>query len=382
MFLTRSSIHSSLLFLAAVYLFCSSGGGLIAQDELQGGRDGILFYKDDKITDGPYIFFEGKETYVKWVMEKKLVVEKYDPSKQAHFQSLFSVFPDQNVLKKNKFKKPDFKQEFDGVDKVLAMSDVHGQLDLFVEFLSNHKVIDEAGNWIYGKGHLMIVGDIFDRGAYVTEILWLVYQLEIQAKKQGGKVHFILGNHEYMVLEKDLRYIHDKYAQTAQLMDTSYDYLYSDATFLGRWLRTKPVMVTINDILFVHAGASPKFVAYGLDPAMANKYFLNTIIDHDWEIVKQDSVAVLLDGSDGPVWYRGYFRDDQLTTENIDNILAYFNVRHIVVGHTSFEKLTPLFEQRIIGIDSSIKNGEGGEVLIIENKQFYIGTLTGAKVKL
>lgn len=377
---------SSIIFILVIFPFLSYGEG-----NLHGGNETIAFescqqvfdfYNNSQITDGPFIFFEEKETLVKWVADDQLMVEKYVPSKQEYFQSLFKVFPDKDALKKKKFEKPDFKQEFHGVDKILAISDVHGQLNLFFEFLLNHKVIDIQGNWIYGTGHLMIDGDIFDRGAHVTEILWLVYQLEVQAEQKGGKVHFILGNHEYMVLEKDLRYIHEKYAKTAQLMDTSYDHLYSTATFLGRWLRTKPVMVKINDILFVHGGASPKFTDYGLSPLIANEYFLNNIIDKNWEIVKQDSVAILLDGSDGPLWYRGYFRDDELTTDQVDEILAYFNVSHIVVGHTSQDKVTPLFEKKIIGIDSSIKNGKGGEVLIIENNSFFAGTKDGTRTKL
>ena len=43
----------------------------------------------------------------------------------------------------------------------------------------------------------------------VNEILWFVYDLEGQAKEKGGRVHYLLGNHEYMVLYNDLRYIHD-----------------------------------------------------------------------------------------------------------------------------------------------------------------------------
>jgi len=45
---------------------------------------------------------------------------------------------------------------------------------------------------------LVLVGDCVDRGQEVTQVLWLIYKLEIAAKNKGGSVHFVLGNHEIM----------------------------------------------------------------------------------------------------------------------------------------------------------------------------------------
>ena len=78
-------------------------------------------------------------------------------------------------------------------------------------------------------------------------MLWFVYQLEKQAEKSGGKVHFLLGNHEYMVLQKDLRYLHKKYNLASQLLNTPYDELYGVNTVLGRWLRSKATLIKINE---------------------------------------------------------------------------------------------------------------------------------------
>ena len=33
-------------------------------------------------------------------------------------------------------------------------------------------IVDDGGNWAFGQGHLVVVGDVFDRGDEVTEILW------------------------------------------------------------------------------------------------------------------------------------------------------------------------------------------------------------------
>ena len=72
------------------------------------------------------------------------------------------------------------------------------------------KVIDTDLTWSFGDGHLVIVGDVFDRGPNVTECLWLIYRLEQEASAAGGAVHFLLGNHELMVMRGDLRYLNER----------------------------------------------------------------------------------------------------------------------------------------------------------------------------
>ena len=84
------------------------------------------------------------------------------------------------------------------------------------------------------------MGDFFDRGLFVTQTLWLIYSLEEQAEKAGGKVHFVLGNHDLMNMNKDLRYVRKKYFENAKLMNEEPTFLLSQyGTELGKWLNTK-----------------------------------------------------------------------------------------------------------------------------------------------
>ena len=98
-----------------------------------------------------------------------------------------------------------------GVGKILAVSDIHGRYDFFTHILRKSGVIDDESHWCWGDGHLVINGDIFDRGDNVTEALWLIYKLENEADVQGGKVHLLLGNHELMAMEGDASYLSKKY---------------------------------------------------------------------------------------------------------------------------------------------------------------------------
>ena len=200
------------------------------------------------------------------------------------------------------------KSTYNKVKKIIALSDIHGQYDLTIELLKNNKVIDKELNWNFGKGHLVIAGDIFDRGDKVNEVLWLVYKLEIQAKNDGGRVHFVLGNHEFMVLQKDLRYIHEKYKVSSKLIGLEYDQLYGNKTVLGRWLRSKPSIIKINNNVFTHGGVSEEFlINRGVDFEKINlmmRYYIDTPFEE-----MNSSIYNLYNGEKSLIWYRDYFKE-------------------------------------------------------------------------
>ena len=203
---------------------------------------GFCFGGEKIISDGPYIFIKKNKLIEKNIIDSKVISKNL---KTSLYDTLYDAG----------------KSSFNRVKKIAALSDIHGQYDLLIELLQNNKIIDKNLNWSFGKGHFVIVGDIFDRGNKVNEILWFIYELEMQAKNAGGRVHYLLGNHEYMVLYNDLRYIHEKYNIVSKLLNLEYDQLYGDNTIIGRWLRSKSTIVKINDILFTHGGISEDFIS-------------------------------------------------------------------------------------------------------------------------
>ena len=56
-------------------------------------------------------------------------------------------------------------------------------------------VIDREMKWAFGEGHVVVVGDMFDRGPNVTDVLWLLYQPMRPFAHRGGTHH-----HERCVL--------------------------------------------------------------------------------------------------------------------------------------------------------------------------------------
>ena len=195
---------------------------------------------------------------------------------------------------------------FTGVERVVAMSDPHGAYDALAGTLANAGIVDADGNWIGAAAHLVITGDLLDRGADSRRIMDLVMRLEEQAPEAGGMVHLTLGNHEVMNLVGDLRYVAvGEYAAFAaeesaeererwfQSMLSTYRLnaegevdeaalreefdrarppgfyahrrAFGSEGKYGRWLLQKPLVVVVNDTAFVHGGLSPMVADFGLD---------------------------------------------------------------------------------------------------------------------
>lgn len=333
-------------------------------------------FPTDSLYELPQLFFHDNDTIIKWI----------EAGAKYEISSLYTTgFQDTVLRLEQRFHIPLTKaltyekeqdimsQEYDGVEQFVAISDIHGQYETFVELLEQHGVIDRQLNWIYGKGHLMINGDILDRGAGVTETLWLVFKLQQQAHEQGGKVHYTIGNHELMVLDNDLRYIHKKYTAGQDILGESYHAQFSNQSFFGQWMRQNPVMVKINRTGFVHAGISPVVIERGLTPKDINRLFIDSIYTQEKDTYRKSEKLNFLARTHGPVWYRGYFKDDDLTETDIEKMLQWWNVDRIVVGHTSQKAIITLFGGSVVAIDSSVKYGDRGEVLIYEKGAFFRG---------
>jgi hypothetical protein len=189
-----------------------------------------------------------------------------------------------------------------GVEKVVAVSDVHGAYAAMVRTLRNANVLDGKLGWAGGAAHLVITGDILDRGPDSRKVMDLLMRLETESAAAGGRVHLLLGNHEVMNLTGDLRYVSaaeyaafsaDEVAADRDRAFRMFQSMRPDAPDpealkrefemrappgyfghrrafspdgrYGKWLLQKPLMVVINDTAFVHGGVSPMVAELGLE---------------------------------------------------------------------------------------------------------------------
>lgn len=265
--------------------------------------------------------------------------------------------------------------------RIIAVSDIHGQFGLLTRLLRANGVIDGRDRWNARRDHLVVAGDVFDRGEDVAETLWLLFQLQQQARAAGGAVHFLLGNHETMALYGSTHYVHPALIDGARLLGRPYDALYGEDSVLGRWLRTRPVLLKLGDTLFLHGGISPRDVGL-VDAMAATNAAYQRSLGTPRERIKADPVlAPLYDHASSPIWYRGYF-DGQLDTTAVRALVARLGVARIVVGHTTVGEVASFHDGRVIAIDGGLKRGKTGQLLFIEGDRLSRGLLDGRREAL
>jgi len=204
---------------------------------------------------------------------------------------------------------------FTGVEKIVAIGDVHGAYEELVGTLQAAGVLDQQLTWAAGDTHLVFTGDLLDRGPDSRHVMDLVMRLERESVLAGGRVHQLLGNHEVMNLIGDLRYVslpeyaafaeeesaeerahwyqwykRNRPAETdAQALRSEFEnkappgfFAYrrafrSDGAY-GKWLLEKPLMVVVNDVAFVHGGVPPYVEEHGL--AGVNGQLKQDLVDY------------------------------------------------------------------------------------------------------
>ncbi|WP_170865288.1 metallophosphoesterase [Hymenobacter psychrotolerans] len=273
--------------------------------------------------------------------------------------------------------------EYAAVPKLLALSDIEGNFKGFEQLLRGAGVVDQNLNWQYGQGHLVLVGDFFDRGLNVTECLWLMYKLEQEAVQAGGKVHFIVGNHERMNLTGHYKYLRRKYRANADTLGLPYEKWYGSHSLLGRWLRTKNVVERIGTTLFAHGGISPELAAQNLPLTRLNdlaRYSLDVPVAH---LTPQEKQATQPPTS--PDWYRGLAQEKPAEVQ-VDQVLKTYGATTMVIGHTPVEAIKPLYHGKIIAIDLPHQErcdaGQPLQALLIENGKLSVVDSQGKRQAL
>src|SRR6266511_4856273 len=90
---------------------------------------------------------------------------------------------------------------------VIAIGDLHGDLDATRAALRLAGAIDESDHWVGGQRVVVQTGDQLDRGDQEREILELFDRLVGEAAAAGGAFLPLNGNHELMNAAGDFRYV-------------------------------------------------------------------------------------------------------------------------------------------------------------------------------
>jgi hypothetical protein len=228
--------------------------------------------------------------------------------------------------------------------RIVAIGDLHGDLDATKRVLRLAGATDAKGAWIGGKLMVVQTGDEIDRGDGDRAILDLFEALKVEAAKAGGEVVAMAGNHEVMNASFDFRYVTPGAFTTFADVKPKNDGVaaalqHVDAPSRGRaaafapggpyatMIAKRPVIYRSGDTMFVHGGILPKHVKYGVDRLNddARAYLLG----------EKSEPPRMLVGEDGPLWSRMYSaapgREECAT---LNETLHLLGAKRMVMGHT------------------------------------------------
>jgi hypothetical protein len=249
--------------------------------------------------------------------------------------------------------------EITGVARIVAIGDVHGAIEPFVQSLKLGGLVDNALHWTGGATHLVQTGDLLDRGPDSRKALDLIRALGPEAAAAGGAVHMLLGNHEEMRMIGDFRYTSPgEFAAFATPESAAVRQQVIDATPpadrarllggaplgliemvrafgptgpYGAYLRTLPAVLRINDIVFVHGGLSP---AQAARPCGDINEEIRRDLTENLARTRASLDTSLASRDDGPLWYRGLAEGPESAGPDVEAMLKAQHARALVVGHT------------------------------------------------
>ena len=245
--------------------------------------------------------------------------------------------------------------------RLLLVSDMEGEFDKFVALMRSQGVLDEGLHWRFGDGHVALLGDFVDRGEDMLPLLWLIYRLEDEAQHAGGRLHYVLGNHEQLGLAGNTKYWPRHLVATAQALgDDGCKRIFSGGSVLGAWLRSKPVIARVGDHLLVHGGISRKFLDLQLDIEAANgaaRPYLDA---------KRSSLPAAVQpilGRNGVTWYRGMalpdeerYAEEQDAVGHLRQVIVRYGVKRVAIGHSLVPQV--LLEQQGMLLRLDVQHSE------------------------
>jgi hypothetical protein len=243
--------------------------------------------------------------------------------------------------------------------QLIAIGDLHGDLDATRRALQLAEAIDDEDHWSGGDLWLVQTGDVLDRGDDDRAIVDLLQRLRDEAAEAGGRVVLLSGNHELMNVELNFSYVTPLGFETFGGMEGRRQAFRPGGVY-ARKLASQPIVARVGDTVFVHGGVLSAHVRYGLG-RMADEvrhYMLGEL---------SPLPAGINDGS-GLLWTRLYSQDTPPSgcTELL-RTLDLLKAKRMVVAHTpQLAGITSACDDRVYRIDVGMSRFYGGPVEVLE----------------
>jgi hypothetical protein len=262
-----------------------------------------------------------------------------------------------------------------GPARIIAIGDLHGDLDATRAALRLAGAIDSLDRWTGSDLVVVQTGDVLDRGDDEEAIIRLLERLEDEAAAVGGAVYALNGNHELMNAYYDYRYVTEGgYADfedvtVVETVDSVLATLEPEQRAraqalrpggeFARLLAERSTFLILGNTLFTHGGVLPEHVDLGLDRMNAEiqAWLRNDGPQPEW-----------IRGERSPVWNRLYSdAPDLAACDTLASVLDRLDVERLVVGHTVQDAgITAYCGGRVWCIDVGMAEHYGGRPEVLE----------------
>lgn len=244
--------------------------------------------------------------------------------------------------------------------RVVAIGDLHGDLETTRAVLRAAGAIDNADHWNGGKLVLVQTGDTIDRGDEDRAVIDLIERLRVEAREAGGELIAMSGNHEVMNVAGDLRYVTPA---SAAAFEQGRAQAFAPGAPYARILATWPVITQVDRSVFVHGGVLLAHVRYGIDRMNDETAAWMRGEGAGPEILMED---------DAPIWTRLYSAPEKPSAEicaQLGQVLDALGADRMVVGHTpQAQGISSACNDRVWRIDTGLSHYYGGPLQWLEIK--------------
>ena len=254
--------------------------------------------------------------------------------------------------------------------RVVAIGDLHGDVRALGAIGRACGLLDERGSWTGGQAHLVLMGDLVG-GEDSRLLIHAVMRLEREARRGGGRVHSLIGNHDVLPAAGRFGKMTRRERRAYEKDDFRGDGPYS------AWLRGRPTILKLGETLFVHAGLDRW--ALDTDPAEVNGQVRAWIAHHQGIGPKPPrKTRWTVDEDEGPMWTRAFKArggkpKDGPSKKDLREILERLGAERMVLGHSPTRDgiLTehPHYGSSVVLIDTRISDDERGRLgaLVLEH---------------
>jgi hypothetical protein len=282
------------------------------------------------------------------------------------------------------------------VERIIVIGDIHGDIDMTVNTLKVAKLIKKKYHkynsenlvndvlnkdlkiWDGGETVVVQVGDQIDRCRFKDipcskkeatqhdegndwKILQFFTKLHLQAQEDGGAIYSLMGNHELMNVNSDMRYVSyeglkefDNYQHEDKKFangEEARKWAFKPGNPVSEFLAcTRQMSIIIGSNLFVHAGIVPE---------ISNKYKIKDmnrlmsmyLLD---KLDKSEYYDIFESAKTSPLWNRvygnmGIYEQEHECESLLQPLEEIYNVDKIFVGHTPIMKkgITNVCDKRV-----------------------------------